>query len=57
MAEERRVIGLREARAALKEIIEDAQNGKSTIISRHNIPVAMVTPLRGKRILMRKDRP
>lgn len=56
MAEERRVIGLREARAVLKEIIEDAENGKSTIISRHNIPVAMVTPLRGKHIIIRKDK-
>ena len=41
----RRVIGIREAKARLSQLVHDARNGKEWIISDRGRPVALIAPL------------
>lgn len=42
-------VGIFEAKTRLSAIVTEVQDGRSYIISRHGVPVAVISPIRDKR--------
>jgi antitoxin Phd len=47
-----KIIGLREAKAALSAVVEAAERGEVTTITKHGRPAAVVVPVEAARELM-----
>lgn len=52
-----KTVQIREAKACLSAVIADAEQGKPTLITRHNRPSAMVVPVSAGERLFPLERP
>lgn len=52
-----RTLGLRDAKASLSALIEAAERGEATMITKHGKPAAVVMPVEEARRLRLADRP
>lgn len=52
-----KTIHLRDAKAGLSAIVEAAEQGKATVITKHGRPAAMVVPVEDGRRLYMDDKP
>jgi antitoxin Phd len=52
-----RILGLRDAKTSLSAIIEAAERGEATTITKHGRPAAVVVPVEEARRLRLADRP
>jgi antitoxin Phd len=50
-------LGLRDAKASLSAIVDAAERGEATTITRHGRPAAIIVPVRDGRRLYPSDRP
>ena len=52
-----RTLGLRDAKTSLSAVIEAAERGEATTITKHGRPVAVVVPVKEAKRLYPTDRP
>jgi antitoxin Phd len=52
-----RTLGLRDAKASLSAVIEAAERGEATIITKHGRPAAVVVPMEQAKRIYPADRP
>ena len=52
-----RILGLRDAKASLSAVVEAAERGEATTITKHGRPAAVVVPIKDAHRLYRADRP
>jgi len=52
-----RVLGLRDAKASLSAVVEAAERGESTTITKHGKPAAVVVPVEEAKRLYPTERP
>jgi len=52
-----RTLQLREAKASFSAVVEAAQRGEATTITKHGRPAAVVMPVGAASNLLRRDRP
>jgi antitoxin Phd len=52
-----RILGLRDAKASLSAVVEAAERGEATTITKHGRPAAIVVPVADARRLYPSDRP
>ncbi|HEY5071987.1 MAG TPA: type II toxin-antitoxin system prevent-host-death family antitoxin [Caulobacteraceae bacterium] len=52
-----RTLQLREAKASLSAVVEAAQRGEATTITKHGRPAAVVMPVEDAARIFRRDRP
>ena len=52
-----RTLGLRDAKASLSAVIEAAERGEATTITKHGRPAAVVVPVEQAKRLYQADRP
>ena len=52
-----RTVGIRAAKASLSEVIEAAERGEATTITKRGRPAAVVVPVEQAKRLYRADRP
>ena len=52
-----KVLGLRDAKASFSAVVEAAEHGEATAITKHGRPAAVVVPVEAAQRLYPKDRP
>jgi antitoxin Phd len=52
-----KILGLRDAKASLSAVVEAAERGEATMITKHGRPAAVVVPVEEARRLRLADRP
>jgi antitoxin Phd len=52
-----RTVGIREAKASLSAVVEAAERGEATTITKHGRPAAVVVPVEQAKRLYPADRP
>lgn len=52
-----KVLRLRDAKATLSAVVEAAEHGEATVVTKHGRPAAMIVPMEVGRRLYPSDRP